>query len=203
MTPLETLRAELDGHITLVFPTVILTVPTSFLRDVKLAVDGENLDLKNLAEEIVQETAKDGDADPNLITHLVHAFMALKIKTNPPPVQLDLWPDEEFLRDLPPDLSKAMDAIRGQAEELNKLTLDKLIEAPAKYKEGRARRRTIGTMNPLRTLTWAALVAGLGIYLGLNWEAAHWGLVATEGLLLLLYKPILFDHPTGEKQDGS
>jgi hypothetical protein len=203
MTPLETLPAMLPGHITLVFPTVILTVPMSFISDVKSAAMGENLGLKNLAEEIIQETKKDDDADPNLITHLVHAFMAMKMKMNPPPIQLDLWPDEEFLQDLPPDLNNAMTVIREKAEEFNKLAIDNLIEAPARYKEERKRRRTIGTMNPFRTFTWVALVAGLGLYLGFNWEAAHWGLVATEGLLLFFYKPILFDHPQGEKQDGS
>ena len=128
--------------------------------------------------------------------------MAMKVKLNPPPIQLDLWEDEEFLQDLPPDITQALGVIRENTDEMNKMALDSLIEAPAKYKEEREKRRSLGPMNPLRTLTWTALVVGLGLYLGFNWEEAHWGLVATEGLLFLFYKQILFDDPQGENHNG-
>jgi hypothetical protein len=208
MTPLETLPALIPGHITLVFPTVILTVPFTFINDVKLAAKGEDPELKSIAEEIIEETSKETHADPNLITHLVHAFMAMKMKLNPPPVQLDLFDDEEFIQDLPPEIKNIeglMDVIRDNADEMNKEALEKLIAAPKEYREEKEKARAImaslGVFNPLRGLTWLALVTGLGLWLGFNWADAHWGLVAAEVLLLIFYKQILFDHP-GENNNG-
>ena len=210
MKPLETRPTEVEGYVTLVYPGVVLTVPTHFQIDLKLALEGERPGLKDLAEEIIEETEKEDNSDPELVMHLIYAFMALKLRLDPPPVQLELFDKETLEETLPPELKElagALQIMQKNTQEVNKMVMDGLIEAPEKYKKEKEellrKRAMIKSSNPLRTFIWAVLVAGLGIYLILDWENAHWGLIAAEILLVLCYKIILFDDPKGENLNDS
>jgi hypothetical protein len=205
MKPLEIRPTKMEGYITLIYPEVMLTVPSTFPNDLKFALEGENPGLKELAEEIVEETEKESDGDPDLVMHLIYAFMALKIRLCPPPVQLELFDKETLQEDLPPEmeeLNEALKVLRKNTEDTNEMIMDKLIEAPEKYKKEKAefiRKMAMArSMNPLRTLIWTALVVGLGLYLIFNWGNAHWGLITAEVLLVMCSKIILFDDPKGE-----
>ena len=204
MKPLEIIPTGVEGYVTLIFPSVTLTVPSNLQNDVKLAMTGKNPGLKELAEELIEESNKEVSPDPELVMHLVYAFMALKLKLYPPPVQLELF-DEKDIENLPPEmkeLNSALGMLKENTEEANRMILDTLIESPEIYKklkeERLQRMATQKRMSPFRTFVWTVLVAGIGIYLLTNWETAHWGLVTAEALLILLYKQILFDAPQGE-----
>lgn len=208
MKPLEIIPTGVEGYVTLIFPSVTLTVPSNLQNDVKLAMTGKNPGLKELAEELIEESNKEVSPDPELVMHLVYAFMALKLKLYPPPVQLELF-DEKVIENLPPEmkeLNSALGMLKENTEEANRVILDTLIESPEIYKKLKAERlqrlATQKRMSPFRTFVWGLLVSGIGLYLLGNWETAHWGLVTAEALLILLYKQILFDAPQGENPNG-
>jgi len=209
MKPLEIIPTGVEGYVTLIFPSVTLTVPSNLQNDVKLAMTGKNPGLKDLAEELIEEAHKEINPDPELVMHLVYAFMALKLRLFPPPVQLELF-DNKLLEDnLPPEMKEinsALGMLKENTEEANRVILDTLIESPEIYKRLKAERlqklATQKRMSPFRTFVWGLLVSGIGLYLLNNWETAHWALVISEAFLIIFYKQILFDTPQGENPNG-
>ena len=184
----------IPGYVALYFPTIVINVPEHFLNSHTEALTkaDTNEKLKGLAQEL--EHAVLGN-DPELVQHLVQAFLALRMKLNPPPKQLELFP----INETDDDITKALMELKETIREVDDELLDQLIETPEKYKEFKKKEELVSRVNFTRTFIWIGSLVGIITYMIVQAGDFHWGWWVALAFLVVFNKQIILnDKPQGK-----